>query len=146
MSVWTSRWQALRFAWCHAWADDHGMQLYFIDPDKPPQNADIESFNGRFRDKCRNQHWFTSIGEARDIIEDWRIDYNSERPHSSLKYQTPKSSPQRGPSTKRNVRSRWSYLMAPRPRTSLTPPNDDTQMESKLDLRVALKNGEGQPG
>ena len=65
------------------------MQLYFIDPGKPTQNAYIESFNGRFPDECLNQHWFTSIGEARQIIEDWRIDYNTERPHSSLKYQTP---------------------------------------------------------
>ncbi|MEM6304398.1 MAG: IS3 family transposase [Pseudomonadota bacterium] len=72
-----------------AWADDHGVQLYFIDPGKPTQNAYIESFNGRFRDECLNQHWFTSIGEAREIIEEWRIDYNTERPHSSLKYQTP---------------------------------------------------------
>jgi putative transposase len=45
--------------------------------------------NGRFRDECLNQHWFTSISEAREIIEDWRVDYNTERPHSSLKYQTP---------------------------------------------------------
>ena len=72
-----------------AWADDNGVQLYFIDPGKPTQNAYIESFNGRFRDECLNQHWFTSIAEAREIIEDWRIDYNKERPHSSLKYQTP---------------------------------------------------------
>jgi len=71
------------------WADDHGVQLYFIDPGKPTQNAYIESFNGRYREECLNQHWFTSIGEARKIIEDWRIDYNTERPHSSLKYQTP---------------------------------------------------------
>ena len=68
------------------WADDHGVQLYFIDPGKPTQNAYIESFNGRYREECLNQHWF---GEAREIIEDWRIDYNTERPHSSLKYQTP---------------------------------------------------------
>ena len=85
------------------------MQLYFIDPGKPTQNAYIESFNGRFRDECLNQHWFTSIGEAREIIEDWRIDYNTERPHSSLKYKPRKSSRQRGPSTKRNGRSRLSY-------------------------------------
>ncbi len=71
------------------WADDHGVQLYFIDPGKPTQNAYIESFNGRYREECLNQHWFTSIGEASDIIEGWRIDYNTERPHSSLKYQTP---------------------------------------------------------
>ena len=73
-----------------AWADDNGVQLYFIDPGKPTQNAYIESFNGRFREECLNQHWFTSIGEAREIIEDWRIDYNTERPRSSLKYKTPK--------------------------------------------------------
>ncbi len=72
-----------------AWADDNGVQLYFIDPGKPTQNAYIESFNGRFRDECLNQHWFTSIDEAREIIENWRADYNTERPHSSLKYQTP---------------------------------------------------------
>ena len=71
------------------WADDKGVQLYFIDPGKPTQNAYIESFNGRFREECLNLHWFTSIGEAREIIEDWRVDYNTERPHSSLKYQTP---------------------------------------------------------
>ena len=60
------------------------MQLYFIDPGKPTQNAYIESFNGRYREECLNQHWFTSIGEAREIIEDWRIDYNTERPHEPL--------------------------------------------------------------
>ena len=63
------------------WADDHGVQLYFIDPGKPAQNACIESFNGRYREECLNQHWFTSIGEAREIIEDWKIDYTTERPH-----------------------------------------------------------------
>ena len=72
-----------------AWADDNGVQLYFIDPGKPTQNAYIESFNGRFRDECLNQHWFTSIREAREIMENWRIDYNTERPHSNLKHQTP---------------------------------------------------------
>jgi len=61
----------------------------FSDPPHPTQNAYIESFNGRYQEECLNQHWFTSIGEARKIIEDWRIDYNTERPHSSLKYQTP---------------------------------------------------------
>jgi putative transposase len=66
-----------------------GVQLYFIDPGKPNQNAYIESFNGRFRDECLNQHWFTSITEAREIIENWKIDYTTEHPHSSLKYKTP---------------------------------------------------------
>lgn len=52
-----------------AWADDNGVQLCFIDPGKPAQNACIESFNGRFRDECLNQHWFISIGEAREITK-----------------------------------------------------------------------------
>ena len=71
------------------WASDHRVELYFIDPGKPTQNAYIESFNGRFREECLNLNWFTSLEEARDIIEDWRVDYNEERPHSSLGYQTP---------------------------------------------------------
>ncbi len=71
-------------------ADDHGVQLYFIDPGKPTRNAYIESFNGRFRDECLNRHWCTSIGEARDIIENRRI-YTTQRPHSSLKDQTPEA-------------------------------------------------------
>jgi hypothetical protein len=53
----------------------------FSDPPHPTQNACIESFNGRYREECLNPHWFTSIGEACEIIEDWRIDYNTERPH-----------------------------------------------------------------
>jgi len=71
------------------WADDHGVHLRFIDPGKPTQNAYIESFNGRFREECLNLHLFTDIEEAREIIEEWRIDYNTERPHGSLKYRTP---------------------------------------------------------
>jgi len=71
------------------WAHDHGVELYFIDPGKPVQNAYIESFNGRFRDECLNQHLFSSLDEARAIIEDWRIEYNDERPHSSIGYRTP---------------------------------------------------------
>ncbi|NOX40010.1 MAG: transposase [Alphaproteobacteria bacterium] len=71
------------------WADDHGVQLYFIDPGKPTQNAYIESFNGRFREECLNLNWFTTLAEAERIIENWRLDYNQNRPHSSLNYQTP---------------------------------------------------------
>jgi putative transposase len=71
------------------WAHDHGVHLTFIDPGKSTQNAYIESFNGRFREECPNLHWFSTLGEAQRIIEDWRIDYNESRPHSSLKYQAP---------------------------------------------------------
>ena len=58
-------------------------------PGKPVQNADIESFNGRLRDECLNEHWFMSLPLARTIVESWRDDYNALRPHSALGNQTP---------------------------------------------------------
>jgi putative transposase len=60
------------------------VRLHFIEPGKPVQNAFIESFNGKLRDECLNEHWFTTVPEARSIIEVWRQDYNQERPHSAL--------------------------------------------------------------
>lgn len=72
-----------------AWARTHGVGLHFIERGKPVQNAYIESFNGRFRDECLNQHWFASLAEARVMIEAWRQAYNGERPHSALGYLTP---------------------------------------------------------
>ena len=71
------------------WAYAHGVALHFIEPGKPVQNALIESFNGKFRDECLNQNWFVSLNDARRIIETWRVDYNTVRPHSSLGYRTP---------------------------------------------------------
>ena len=70
------------------WATRNKVQLRFIDAGKPMQNGYIESFNGRFRDKCLNQHRFESVAEVREISEKWREDYNQERPHSSLGQQT----------------------------------------------------------
>jgi putative transposase len=72
-----------------AWAYRMGVQLHFIQPGKPSQNAFVESFNGRFRDECLNEHWFTTLDEARERIEEWRVDYNQVRPHSSLGDLTP---------------------------------------------------------
>jgi putative transposase len=60
-----------------------------IRPGKPNDNAYIESFNGKFRDECLNEHWFTSIAHAREVIEGWRVEYNVERTHSSLGDITP---------------------------------------------------------
>lgn len=60
-----------------------------IRPGKPIENAYIESFNGRFRDECLNEHVFLDLDEARTLIENWRIDYNTKRPHSSLGMLTP---------------------------------------------------------
>jgi len=72
-----------------AWAYRRGVQLNFIRPGKPVENAYIESFNGRFRDECLNEHWFVTMAHARQAIEAWRIEYNTERPHSSLDDLTP---------------------------------------------------------
>ena len=71
------------------WQRKTGTKLGFIQPGKPTQNAFVESLNGKFRNECLNQHWFRSIEEARTEIDHWRHHYNYERPHSSLKYQTP---------------------------------------------------------
>jgi putative transposase len=71
------------------WAYGKGLRLNFIEPGKPQQNGYIESFNGRFRDECLNEHWFLSMRHARSVIEAWRQEYNNERPHSSLGYLTP---------------------------------------------------------
>lgn len=67
-----------------AWAYARGVKIEYIQPGKPMQNPFIESFNGTFRDDCLNMHWFLSLEDARWTIEDWRIDYNQVRPHSSL--------------------------------------------------------------
>ena len=65
------------------------IRLDFIRPGKPVENAFIESFNGKFRDECLNEHWFTGLNDARFTIECWRRDYNHNRPHSSLGGLTP---------------------------------------------------------
>ena len=66
------------------WAHEKGVNLHFIEPGKPAQNAYIESFNGKFRDECLNEHWFTDLSDAKRLIEAWRTEYNTFRPHSSL--------------------------------------------------------------
>jgi len=71
------------------WAYDHQVRLQFIEPGKPCQNAFIESFNSRLREECLNEQVFASLDDARRKIEQWRIAYNRERPHSSLGYLTP---------------------------------------------------------
>ncbi len=68
------------------WAHRKGVVLRLIEPGKPNQNAYVESFNGRFRDECLNEHWFVSLAHARTVIEAWRREYNRKLPrqaHSS---------------------------------------------------------------
>ena len=71
------------------WAESHKVEWHYIAPGKPMQNGFVESFNGRLRDECLNEHLFPNLKEARQIIEEWRIDYNTNRPHSSLNGLTP---------------------------------------------------------
>jgi putative transposase len=79
------------------WASTDDVRLHFITPGKPVQNAYIESFPGRLRDECLNEAWFLSLPDARRIIEAWRQDSNSVRPHSALGYLTPEEFEQRSP-------------------------------------------------
>jgi len=72
------------------WAHRNGVKLDFIRPGKPIENAYIESFNGRLRQECLEENWFTSLQDAREQIESWRVDYNERRPHTSLGNQTPR--------------------------------------------------------
>ena len=71
------------------WAYKRGVTLRLIEPGKPNQNAYIESFNGRLRDECLNEHWFFHLAHARDLIEKWRREYNEERPKKGLGGLTP---------------------------------------------------------
>ena len=71
------------------WQEERGVLWHYIAPGKPQQNGFVESFNGRLRDECLNEHLFSSLAAARQIIEAWRIDYNVERPHTSLDGLTP---------------------------------------------------------
>ncbi len=71
------------------WAHANGVALHFITPGKPQENGRMESYNGRMRDECLNENYFRDLGEVRRILENWRIDYNTVRPHSSLGNLTP---------------------------------------------------------
>jgi putative transposase len=72
-----------------AWQEELQIEWHYIAPGKPMQNGFVESFNGRLRDECLNEHLFANLNEARQIIEEWRIDYNTNRPHTSLNGLTP---------------------------------------------------------
>jgi putative transposase len=73
------------------WAYRKGVKLEFSRPGKPTDNAYIESFNGRFRQECLDQHWFETLEEARATVEKWRKEYNETRPHSALGNKMPEA-------------------------------------------------------
>ena len=71
------------------WAYEQGLRWHTIHPGRPMENGYVESFNGRFRDECLNENWFTDLADAREKIAEWKQDYNQARPHSALGYRTP---------------------------------------------------------
>jgi putative transposase len=71
------------------WVQETGLDWHYIAPGKPTQNAFIESFNGKLRDECLNENLFSSLADAKDVLKDWKEDYNHHRPHSSLGNLTP---------------------------------------------------------
>jgi putative transposase len=89
------RWATSRVAW------------HYIEPGKPMQNAFIESFNSKLRDECLNEYVFTTLKEARTIIEAWRHDYNHLRPHSSLGYLAPEEFAAQNQGSSASARTAW---------------------------------------
>ena len=71
------------------WAYQAGVQIDFSRPGKPTDNAYVESFNGTLRAECLDAHWFTTLAEAKHVIETWRREYNESRPHRALGERTP---------------------------------------------------------
>jgi len=72
-----------------AWCVERGIELVHIQPGKPQQNGYVESFHGKLRDECLNVSWFENLWDARRKIAAWQKEFNEERPHSALGYQTP---------------------------------------------------------
>jgi putative transposase len=110
------------------WAQHSGVKLHFIQPGKPTQNAFVESYNGKFRDACLNEHWFLTLGDARRHIEGWRIHYNTIRPHSSLGNQTPAMFRQTRKENGDIQRSKEEKAGSPIP----SVPNSDNAINSSL--------------
>jgi putative transposase len=106
------RWATRRVAW------------HYIEPGKPVQNAFIESFNSKLRDECLNEYVFSSLGEARTIIEAWRHDYNHLRPHSSLGYLAPEEFAARNQGSSAIVRTAWPAKQMLAGAVQCTPASD----------------------
>ena len=114
------------------WAADQGIEWHYIAPGKPMQNAFVESFNGRLRDECLNEHVFVTLAEARRIIEAWRIDYNTVRPHGRLGRLPPAvfGATRRRPEEQRDGTLRSIGGFAPRPVAPSTPRAKEEQTQS----------------
>ncbi len=104
-----------------AWCVERQIELVHIQPGKPTQNAYVESFHGRLREECLNVSWFQNLFDARRKIAAWRKDYNEERPHSSLGYQTPKEFAEQAASFYRTEVGQEASNAGPLPPSPLKP-------------------------
>ena len=116
------------------WCKQKKVELDYIEPGKPMQNGHVESFNGKLRDECLNTHWFTSLRQARNIIESWRFDYNQGRPHSALGYATPNEFASR---------SSASFAVDILSNTTAKPPQGNPGGLAPLGLDPGPPSGEG---
>jgi putative transposase len=98
------------------WSQERQVEWHYIAPGKPIQNAFVESFNGRLRDELLNETLFVSLGHAREALANWKDDYNTVRPHSSLANLTPAAyADSSAPGTQRDGTLRYVEGSAPRP-------------------------------
>jgi putative transposase len=118
------RWATRRVTW------------HYIEPGKPVQNAFIESFNSKLRDECLNEYVFSSLREARTIIEAWRHDYNQLRPHSSLGYLAPEEFAARNQASSASVRTAWPAKQMLAGAVQCTPASDTKPDSFSTALRV----------
>ena len=123
------------------WSRDSGIEWHYIAPGKPQQNAFIESFNGRLRDELLNETLFSSLAHARAVLAEWRLDYNTIRPHSSLAIGRQPTTPSSAP-RHRNGTGRCEQLGAPRP-APLPHRAEQAQMTNRLYSSLDAKRGSG---
>jgi putative transposase len=128
------------------WAYDNQVRLQFIEPGKPIQNAFIESFNSRLREECLNEHVFLSRDDARSKIERWRLEYNRERPHSSLGHLTPEEFAAKNQGNSAVARTAWpadQELAGAVQGASASDPKPDRFSTARRSGRAAGKTREG---
>jgi putative transposase len=126
------------------WAYEQGLQWHTIQPGRPMENGYVGSFNGRFRDECLNENWFSSLADAREKIAQWKQDYNELRPHSSLQYRTPMEFAQQSASFYVDEVGEGASNASPFPHTSIPAMNSvggGEQKPEKVSLSLDSKMG-----
>jgi putative transposase len=120
-----------------AWCLEKKIELVHIQPGKPTQNGRVESFNGRLREEFLRVNWFENLFDARRKIADWRKDYNEQRPHSSLGYQTPREFAAQAVGFVKAEVGQEASNAGPLPHTPIPAQNEDGLEESCRILKRA---------